>query len=98
MPPRFDRDNSMHPLSVQMMPNNGGLCAAGSNGPNGNGNNQMLLGNNMGSNGGIGTVSASLRKPLLEINGLLNFKNVYLVQLKFRISKINIVTFLCVFF
>ncbi|CAF0781193.1 unnamed protein product [Brachionus calyciflorus] len=63
MPPRFDRDNSMHPMSVNMMSSNG-VCA--NNGMSGNG--QMIMGNNMGSNGGIGSVSSALRKPLLEIN------------------------------
>lgn len=58
MPPRFDRDlpNSMHQSmshNGQMM--NGMNCANGAGG-------QM-------TNGGISNVAASLRKPLLEING-----------------------------
>lgn len=72
MPPRFDRDNSMHPMSANMMSNNG-ICA--NNGMSGNGNGQMIMGNNMGSNGGIGSVSSALRKPLLEINGMIFFHN-----------------------
>lgn len=57
MPPRFDRDNVA-------------LCNGGSGG------NQMLMNGNMGgnhlgggANGPISSVSAALRKPLLEING-----------------------------
>lgn len=56
MPPRFDRDNVA-------------LCNGGSGG------NQMLMNGNMGgnhmgggANGPISSVSAALRKPLLEIN------------------------------
>jgi hypothetical protein len=47
---------------------NGMICATNGNG---NSNNPLLngLSNNVGSNGGIGSVSSSLRKPLLEING-----------------------------
>jgi len=62
MPPRFDRDNSMHPMSMNMMSCSNNLMSN-------NGNAQMIMGNNMaGSNGGIGSVSSALRKPLLEIN------------------------------
>ena len=71
MPPRFDRDvpNQVHNGGQQMMTNgssNGMICNT-----NGNSNNPLLngLSNNIGSNGGIGSVSSSLRKPLLEING-----------------------------
>ena len=82
MPPRFDRDvpNNVHQQGQQMMTNgtsNGGIMCA-SNG-NGNSNNPLLngLGSNVGSNGGIGSVSASLRKPLLEING--SYKQTYII-------------------
>lgn len=61
MPPRFDRDAGMHQSS------NGVMC-------NGTGNNGGMLTNgnsngHMGANGPIGSNSAALRKPLLEING-----------------------------
>ncbi len=67
MPPRFDRDlpNSMHQSMSHPMSGNGMVC---NNGPSSN-NNQILNGLNGGSNGGISNVAASLRKPLLEING-----------------------------
>jgi len=73
MPPRFDRDvpnQQVHNQGQQMMTNgstNGIMCATNGNG---NSNNPLLngLSNNVGSNGGIGSVSSSLRKPLLEIN------------------------------
>jgi hypothetical protein len=76
MPPRFDRDVP-NPIPAHSMPNvapiahqyahgsSNGIC----NG-NGNVNNQLMNGNNV-NNGGIGNVAASLRKPLLEINGAI---------------------------
>ena len=56
MPPRFDRDNPA-------MCNNGG--------PMNGGGNMLMNGNGHmgGANGPINSVSAALRKPLLEING-----------------------------
>lgn len=75
MPPRFDRDGGMHNVTQMMGSSNGAAMCNGANGANGglmtNGNvNSNGLINNLGVNGPIGTVSASLRKPLLEINGL----------------------------
>ena len=60
MPPRFDRDlpNSMH----QSMSHNGQMIGNGMNCANGANGGQM-------NGGGISNVAASLRKPLLEING-----------------------------
>jgi serine/threonine protein kinase len=77
MPPRFDRDipNSMHSGSSGHNQLNANALMCGSNGSsnmNSNGNNLM---NGLGSNGGMNTngalnsVTASLRKPLLELNG-----------------------------
>jgi hypothetical protein len=85
MPPRFDRDSGMHNVTQMMGGGSGGGGGVGAvNGGGGggamcNGNGGLLtngnvnsngLMNNMAANGPIGTVSASLRKPLLEINGL----------------------------
>ena len=84
MPPRFDRDipNSMHAPHSGVM-QNGMICTnsngANLNGINSNGNGNQLLNGNANTNGGIGNVAASLRKPLLEING--RFKN------QFKLSK-----------
>jgi hypothetical protein len=73
MPPRFDRDvpnpipahSNAAPMHQYNHGSSNGIC----NG-NGNANNQLMNGNNV-NNGGIGNVAASLRKPLLEINGII---------------------------
>jgi hypothetical protein len=73
---------SQHHSVNQMMTNgqtNGMMCAPSSNGSNNN--NPLLNGlGNVGSNGGLGSVPASLRKPLLEINGSFMFKKFYYVK------------------
>lgn len=72
MPPRFDRDlpNNMlssNQLLTNVINTNGMMCnPQNGNGQQANGN-QIL--NGLNNNAGMGNGAASLRKPLLELNG-----------------------------
>ena len=91
MPPRFDRDLPNNMLSTnQLLSNvipNGMMCNPNqngvSNGMNTGNNNQILNGLNNQNTNGMGNVAASLRKPLLELNGSILIYEKYIYNIKY---------------